>query len=115
MRRENKAPARAVTESEARFQLAHPNIPKAQTETHASQDGKSLEFYKRIANKVISIKSCRIDADKATLEVNIHTDTIVNHERYNYGTAQVGMVGEGNYWRFNSFTENNLVYKKAPQ
>lgn len=68
-----------------------------------------LKFHKRVADKIRSLKSVRIDGDKAWLTVAIRSSAVINGVAYPKGTATVGMVGEGNTWKYDSFKESVMV------
>jgi hypothetical protein len=70
-----------------------------------------LKFHKNLAASVIKVLSEKIDGNKATLVVSIHSDAIVNGERYPYSTADVEMIGEGRLWRSATFQPSIMVRK----
>jgi hypothetical protein len=74
----------------------------------------ALKFHRGLASSVIKVLSEKIDGNKAKLVVSIHSNAVVNGERYPYSTADVEMVGEGRLWRAVSFKPSIMV-TKSPQ
>ena len=64
-----------------------------------------LKGYRGMALKVNEFVSATTKGDRATLNVTIHIDETINGVRYTQSTATIGMIGEGNNWKFESFKE----------
>ncbi len=64
-----------------------------------------LKGYRSMALKVNEFVSATTKGDRATLQVTIHIDETINGVRYTKSTATIGMVGEGQTWKFESFQE----------
>lgn len=64
-----------------------------------------LKGYRGMALKVNEFVSAKTQGDRATLNVTIHIDETINGVRYTQSTATIGMIGEGDTWKFESFKE----------
>lgn len=88
---------------------------------HLTQDPYSgeLKSLKNIANKVIKVRSSEIKGNKAVISVLTHSDAKARFnggkwEAFPYSTARIDMVGEGSYWKFDRYNDNNINYKTPP-
>jgi hypothetical protein len=74
----------------------------------------TLKRWKRIATKVIRVKSFTIKGNIAKLTVSTYSDAASSAYgkpmKFPYSTATVEMVGEGNYWKFKSYNDSNISY-----
>ena len=66
---------------------------------------RGLKFYQSVARKVNEFVAARTNGDRAYLEVTIQINDVINGQRMTKSTATIGMVGEGNSWKFESFKE----------
>ncbi len=89
---------------------------------HLTQDPYSgeLKSLKNIANKVIKVRSSEIKGNKAVISVLTHSDAKASFnggksEAFPYGTARVDMFGEGSYWKFDRYNDDNLKFKTPPR
>lgn len=64
-----------------------------------------LKFYQSVARKVDEFVAARTSGDRAYLDVTIHINEVINGQRMTKSTATIGMVGEGSFWKFESFKE----------
>ena len=85
---------------------------------HLTQDPYSgeLKSLKRMANKVIKVRSSKINGNKAVISVLTHSDAKArfnggNWETFPYSSATVDMIGEGSYWRFDRYNDSNMSFK----
>jgi len=74
----------------------------------------ALKLHRDMANSVIRITGVRVDGDRATVTVSTNHGATVNGERYDYGAADIKMVGEGRTWKVAGFNTSIMVYKEAP-
>lgn len=64
-----------------------------------------LKSYRGMALKVNEFVSATTTGDRATLHVTIHINETIDGVRYTKSTASIGMIGEGDSWKFESFKE----------
>src|SRR5262245_6880286 len=74
----------------------------------------ALKLHRDMANSVIRITGVKVDGDRATVTVSTNHGATINGERYDYGSADVKMVGEGRTWKVAGFNTSIMVYKDAP-
>jgi hypothetical protein len=74
-----------------------------------------LNRLKGIAGGVIEVLRVNVDGNKATLVVSTTSGATINGERYEYGAADVELVGEENGWKVASYDDSAWVYKERPQ
>lgn len=77
---------------------------------------RELKSLKKLANKVLRIGTPEINGNQAKLSISIRSDARqqINGgkwEAYPYSTALVKMVGEGSYWKFESYNESGISSK----
>lgn len=78
---------------------------------------RELKHLNEIAAKVMRVRAFKITAaNKAELDVatqsTLSTNAYGKWEDFPYGTAEVEMLGEGDYWRMKSYNDNNIHYKE---
>lgn len=75
-----------------------------------------LRRLKSLGDKIMRVKSFKYTAsNKAKLDVATHNcQAEQNGGKYPYGTADVEMRGEDNYWRMESYNDGNAFYQ-SPQ
>ena len=71
----------------------------------------ALLHHKKIAGKITNLKpnSIYVNKDQAKLVVDIRSDAVIDGKSYSKSTASIGLIGQGNTWRFESFKESSLV------
>jgi len=74
----------------------------------------ALKLHRDMANSVIRITGVKVDGDRATVTVATNHGATINGERYDYGAADIKMVGEGRTWKVAGFSTSIMVYKDAP-
>ncbi len=74
----------------------------------------ALNWHKEAASSIIRVMGVKVDGAKATVTVSTHRSATINGERYDYGEADVKMVGEGRAWKLAGFEHSIIVYKQAP-
>jgi hypothetical protein len=78
---------------------------------------RELKHLYEIASKVMRVMDVKITAaNKAELKVatqnTLSTNAYGKWEDFPYSTAEVEMLGEGDYWRMRSYNDNNVHYKE---
>jgi hypothetical protein len=56
-----------------------------------------------------------VEGNKATLKISTHGNAVIDGGRYPYSTARVELLGQGNFWRLDSYNDDNVVYQEPPQ
>lgn len=80
----------------------------------ASPYAGELKRLKSLGEKIMRVKNIKYTkSNKAELHIATQNNHfIVNGASYPYGTAEVEMLGEGNYWFLESYNDNNIGYKE---
>jgi hypothetical protein len=76
---------------------------------------RALKFHKEIADKILEVLSFSIDGNKAYVSVSTTSGGTINGVHYPYGTAKFGLVGEGSFWRLETYKDSITVYKYPPK
>lgn len=106
-----------AAEHRASFQQRNPKLTPDQLDhlTEPPFTGE-LKHCKRIAAKVIRVKSFKITGNTAKLIVSTHSNLVSSAYgkpmNFPYSTATVEMIGEGNYWKFKSYNDSAISYTK---
>jgi hypothetical protein len=74
-----------------------------------------LQWHKNIAKDILKVLHVRIEDNKAYLHVSTTNDAVVNGVKYPYGTADIVLIGEENYWKFSSYDDGDTAYLHPPQ
>jgi hypothetical protein len=75
----------------------------------------ALKFHKEIADKILEVLSFSIEGNRASVSVSTTSGGTINGVHYPYGTATFGLVGQGNFWRLETYKDSITVYKDPPQ
>jgi hypothetical protein len=73
-----------------------------------------LRRHKRIAGCILEVLSVETDNNKAVVVVSTNVGATINGNEYPYGTATIEMLGEGEFWKFDSYEESAIVHKYRP-
>lgn len=76
---------------------------------------RALKWHRGIAADILEVLSTKVEGDKATIEVSTTSGGTVNGVHYPYGKATIEMLGEANYWKYNSYNSSNVIYMNPPQ
>lgn len=97
------------------FQQSNPKLDEESlTYLTNSPYVNALERNKRIAENILEVLSVDVKENQAFIKVSTTVGATVNGTEFPYGTAEIEMLGEGNYWKFSSYNDNNVVYLHPP-
>jgi hypothetical protein len=74
-----------------------------------------LDRLKRITGNILEVMNVKVEDNKATLKVSTNNGGTINGAQYEYGTAEIEFVGEGNAWKFYKYNDSGWVYQEQPR
>ena len=107
---------RRVAESRATFKKWNPKIDE-DTLTRLTNPPyvNALARHKKRAEGILDVLSVKIDGRKAVIEVSTTVGGTSNGVEYPYGTAEVELLGEEGFWKFDSYSDSAIKYMYPPQ
>jgi len=76
---------------------------------------RELNSLKDISGKIMRVRSIKYTGpNTAVLDVATRNNCRMNGEDYPYSTADVELLGQGNFWMFDKYRDSSMHYK-APQ
>jgi hypothetical protein len=75
----------------------------------------ALKFHKGIADKILEVLSFSIEGNRASVSVSTTSGGTINGVHYPYGTAHLGLVGQGSFWRLETYKDSITFYRYPPK
>jgi hypothetical protein len=107
-------PRKAAADSQY-FRQRNPDMKKESIERLTNSPfTNELNHLKGLAGEILDVLSVKVEGNKARITVSTTNGGTVNGQEYEYGKADIELVGEGNDWKFLSYNDSFWIYKDRP-